>query len=604
MTLSHPLTPLRSVLLLFLPLALAGCWEVHQRVSVNPDGSARVEVSREISLDVVQQMGMGEDADLDDAARQQAAKMVRNAQGVEAWSDMDWSVEDGVIRVTGTAYVPDLDAFALSDPSGDDGSALSTLDFRRTDAGSIIEMTLGDDTEDEDPLPSLTREAAMEMAAEIKKESRQMRTMAAGMFIDMRESVTLELPSEPTEVEGFAVGDDGAYTARFEGEKLLAAIGEVVAMETEDLATYLQEAASRGESREEAMGQLMLDGMEGIPARVVIPASGEPRFDYGAEAEAAAETYPELKERLGITGDEAAGGDEPPVTEAAPGIERADEAGGEAEARAEAAAEADAGADARAEAGAAAAPESASGPGEVIRLEVGRSGALSSLESGTTFVLTLPALAGADHLGLATAEPEGLTITDDEGRDLLAASREAYRNWEEANPNTMTSRTALSWSLGSTRGDPQVPTLEIELWAIPSAGARTLHVRGEVPILRQPTTTETATVPPGEIADGGELFLGDHRVRLSRYASMSRGDETSVIYDVEGDVIVTAVRRGGELLWDLGGGADTRVTVPEELPGTEPVELTYGEPSVRRVPVDLRFGLGLDRLDDGGDSQP
>jgi hypothetical protein len=283
------------------------------------------------------------------------------------------------------------------------------------------------------------------------------------------------------------------------------------------------------------------------------------------------------------------------VTEAAPGIERAGEAEGEAEAGAAAEAGADAGdeGDARAEADVAAAPEGTSGSGEVVRLEVGRSGALSSLEAGTTFVLTLPALAGANHLGLATAEPEGLTVTDDEGRDMLAASREAYRSWEEANPNTMTSRSALSWNLGSTRGDPQVPTLEIELWAIPSPGARSLHVRGEVPILRQPTTTETATVPPGEIADGGELVLGDHRVRLSRYASMSRGDETSVIYDVEGDVIVTAVRRGGEVLWQLGGGGDTRITVPEELPGTEPVEFTFGEPGIRRVPVDLQFGIGL-----------
>lgn len=588
MKLVRELRPVRSFLLLTLCLVLAGCWEVHKEVTVNPDGTARIRVVRDVSLDAVKQMQMGQGSDLEESARQQAAEMVQSAQGVEAWSDVEWSVQEEVIRVQGTAYVPDLGEFSLNDPSGDDDQGFTALDFRRTDSGSVIELTMaGEDEEDQgEPLPSsLTHEQAVEMARKVKKENRQMRAMAAGMLLDMYEEVTLHLPAEPTEVDGFSRGEDGAYTASFAGEKLVSAIGAIIDMPTDSLASHLMAAAEAGKGRERAVGELMLDRLEGIPARVVIPSPGEQQFDYQAEVAEARESYPQLEERLGIGQDEGpAGGPEPFEGEVTVEAEADEAAGGGGEPGGggkPAGAESEEG------------PIQVEGPPRVVRLQVGRPDVSSTLELGTTVHVTLPSVAGKQHLGLSAETPEGLSVTDDQGRELVAVSAQLRDSWKEDNPNHFTSRQATSWSLTTVGDDPEIPAVEISLWAAPSPGARSLRIQGEVPVLTPPTSTETATVAASAISDGASLELGGHEVTLSERATMTMGGERSVIYEVDGDPVVVEIRRKGETLWQLGDRGGARISVPEDLTGDEPLTFVFGEPAVMRVPLDLRFGIGL-----------
>lgn len=300
----------RTALLLVACLVAVGCWQIEKRVTLNPDGSAKIHVTRDISLDAVKQMMQMEQGDekgggMEAEAREGAASLVEDAQGVEAWKDVSWSVQEEVIRVEGTAYVPDVGDFSLDDPSEDNDTGFTALDYRRDGDEAVLEMNMGGaDDEDEEPLPSsLTMDEAMKRAKKAKKESSQGRRMAAGMLIDMSETVKVALPAEPTKVEGFTKGEDGFYTAGFEGEKLLKALGAVAEMPTKELAEHLMDAASEGKTLDAAMGELMLDELEGVPARLVFPASGGAQFDYEAEAAAAAEAMPGLKERLGITGE-------------------------------------------------------------------------------------------------------------------------------------------------------------------------------------------------------------------------------------------------------------------------------------------------------------
>lgn len=304
------MTPIRRVesthlaLLLAVTFVFTGCWELQRQVVVNPDGSAKVRVSVEMPADLFQQMQAGEETDLEAAAREQAANMVQTVQGVEAWSDMEWSAGSETVRVAGTAYVPDLAEFGLADSSGS-GDAVTTLDVRRGDGSYTLELTFSDqNTEDEEPLPSpLTDEQAMEHARQAKQEGRETRRTAATLFTGMTEGVVLQLPAEPASTTGFTRQEDGTYAATFEGETLLSAIASITEMSDEQLADHLQQAAGKGEkSREEVMRNLVQERLEGMPARLVVPASGEPQFDYEAEVAAASKSFRQLKARLGIEG--------------------------------------------------------------------------------------------------------------------------------------------------------------------------------------------------------------------------------------------------------------------------------------------------------------
>lgn len=608
---SRPASVLASrVVLVVAALALlAGCWEQRQRVVVNPDGSARIQVERSISARAARQMGMGGQADLEEAARDQAAEIVEGVRGVEAWTDVTWSASGDSLRFSGTAYVPDLSEYAFEDPGGEHDRTITSLDVRREEGALTVELApSGDEEEDEDPLGDLTEQQSMEQARQLQSETRRMRAMAATFFAGMEETVVLELPTEPTGVEGFERRDDGAWGVTFRGDSLLAAMGGVVEMETSELAARLREAASAGQTRDQAMGALMERRFGSVPARFEIPAGGEPQFDYEAEVAEAREAWQEIRDRLGIGDD--AGADDGPANggggDAAVAKDAGDTgagAGGEAMGAEAAPAPAEGGGAAAAgEAGPAdAGEEMPQGPPRPVRLSVGHPDLAGSLELGTTVVITLPGAAGVRRLGLATDGPRGLTITDETGRDLVAASREAHAAWEEAHPNTFTSRGVATWSLTTVGDDPEVPAVEIELWATPSADARSLAVRGAVPIRTPPESTTTTEVPTGRVEDGAELELGGRTATLSRYGTVTRGDERSKIYEVEGDAIVTAVRRGGETLWEMDERGAGRIEIPEELSGGEPLVFEHGAAGVRRVEVDLEFGLGLGSGGTSGD---
>ena len=301
---------------------LAGCLEVKQDYTLNPDCSGKVIVdllAQEMPINV----GQADAPDPEVLAKQTVRRMLDGADGVDAWADVAYNrTDDGRTHFKGTAYFKDLSKLKLS-IAGLMGATLS-----KDDKGGLTLLIGGSPEAAKSPPPAppkLTQEETDQRIKAQRERFKQMRPMMEMFFAKARVEMSFRLPAAPADVSNLRKDPDGTLRFVLDGGKALLAIDQLMADDE-----YVRERAAAGPEAGAGKNTAWLNDalnekLFGSRAPVRARASGDlkPLFDYAAEVKAAKDAYPKMMERLGLPSAPAAppaaesGGKEPPPPPAA-----------------------------------------------------------------------------------------------------------------------------------------------------------------------------------------------------------------------------------------------------------------------------------------------
>ena len=303
-----------------LAAMLAGCLEVKQDYTLNPDCSGKVIVdllAQEMPINV----GQGDAPDPEVLAKQTVRRMLDGADGVDAWADVAYNrTDDGRTHFKGTAYFKDLSKLKLS-IAGLIGATLS-----KDDKGGLTLLIGGSPEAAKSPPPAppkLTQEETDQRIKAQRERFKQMRPMMEMFFAKARVEMSFRLPAAPADVSNLRKDPDGTLRFVLDGGKALQAIDQLMADDE-----YVRERAAAGPEAGKNtawLNEALNEKLFGSRAPVRARASGDlkPLFDYAAEVKAAKDAYPKMMERLGLPSAPAAppaaesGGKEPPPPPAA-----------------------------------------------------------------------------------------------------------------------------------------------------------------------------------------------------------------------------------------------------------------------------------------------
>ncbi len=295
---------MKRIVAVVLGLSAAGCFEVEQEFTLNPDGSGKVVVHWiGPSMDV-----LGQEKDPDEQVASSIRRQLEGAKGVECWTDVSWKeLKDGRIEFTGTAYFRDLKSLDLAIAGATPGELRFAL--ARAEGGLVLTPVLAKADEKKE------REAPPANEAELKKRVRRerqdyqrLRPLLEAVFGRARQKTTVNLPADVASSACFTKRSARSLELAIDGAKLLRVMDALMADDRRleaDLAKGIRpmEAASF----EEAFG-VPLFGEKG-PVRAVTRGEGAPLIDIDKElTEERRAAFRKLCRTLGVT---------PPKAEAA-----------------------------------------------------------------------------------------------------------------------------------------------------------------------------------------------------------------------------------------------------------------------------------------------
>lgn len=130
---------MRNVLLagcIALILATSGCLESKMVYTVNPDGSGKFTFDNLTPPPQVTSGPSEAKPDPNALVKGQLEEMVKNAKGVDAWSDLSYEVaKDGRPHIQGVGYFPDVTK--VSAQGGD-----NIMKWSKTDKGMTFELVM------------------------------------------------------------------------------------------------------------------------------------------------------------------------------------------------------------------------------------------------------------------------------------------------------------------------------------------------------------------------------------------------------------------------------------------------------------------------------
>lgn len=272
-----------------LTVALTGCYEERQQITLNPDGSGKaiVEIVRPVGMSMQDEE---EDFDLQERLRETIAAMVEKADGVEAWKDLEFRYQpDGRMLFRGTAYFPNISQFRINALAAKNtsGSGSFPSDFKIGPSQDGLELIGSPGKKEEERINS----SPVSDSFHEKVEYQQTRGLALALFDGMRIERTIRMPGKIVEASGFAANGQ-TLTYLFEGAKALQAINRLGTDDKlwQDLAA---EGKGSGDLQEWAEREII-----GAPLRARIEGPLKFQFDYASEVKRAKETWEKEKQQL------------------------------------------------------------------------------------------------------------------------------------------------------------------------------------------------------------------------------------------------------------------------------------------------------------------
>ncbi|HUU59990.1 MAG TPA: hypothetical protein VMZ50_10625, partial [Phycisphaerae bacterium] len=206
-------------------LAVGGCFETTQVLTLNPDGSGKMLLDSYMKAPPMM-MGGDEKPDPKKIAKNIAQSMVSGANGVEAWSDLSYEVaKDGRTHIQGTAYFKDYTKLDMKQGGG--------MDFtwaKDPKGGMALEVKMADrDQAEPAAKPKLTDKELQDLIQAKRQEYQQMKPMMTMILGTMKMDMTFMLPGKLSEVNVFDKTDKGGVRLVFVGKKMLEVMDKIMA---------------------------------------------------------------------------------------------------------------------------------------------------------------------------------------------------------------------------------------------------------------------------------------------------------------------------------------------------------------------------------------
>lgn len=274
-------------------LALTGCFDTKQEITLNPDGSGKAVLESEFTpTDFLSASAATTDTN---RARDIVRKYVEEAEGVEAWRDVSFGErEDGTVFFRGTAYFTNLAGFKVG--------VAPFLRFSVTkDAAGQLTITSFQDTSKSPVALPKTNEAVT--AESIQRERRQFRSakpwLAATLGV-MKQETVLNVPGNIRRISNFETNGPRSLRLRFDGARVLQFAEEVLF----DPEIAKRRLAARSPDNYLTNDHLLNEKLFGqkAPVLAVIQSDRRPTFDYAAEVVEARKAFPEIARELALSG--------------------------------------------------------------------------------------------------------------------------------------------------------------------------------------------------------------------------------------------------------------------------------------------------------------
>jgi hypothetical protein len=289
MTIQEITRAMLGVLGLGCTLLLSSCFETKQEFTLNPDGSGKVR--HECSF---QNINLGNDSDTSQEALQTAvAKVIKNAKGVEAWSDVTFKrLDDGRMWFQGTAYFKNLAELEIPNQS------MLAFAWKNQGGGTAqLDLTLKKSA-DQPAKPQPANLTPDERAKKIKDDRakfQQSKPMMSSFLGSLKQSVTFHLPGKIAASSNMEKKPAGTLSLTFTGAKMLEAFEKLV---TDD--TWLAKQGfdmKEGPALDNSFAALMFG--EKAPVQATVSGASTPLFNYAAEVAAAKKQAAKLQKQLG-----------------------------------------------------------------------------------------------------------------------------------------------------------------------------------------------------------------------------------------------------------------------------------------------------------------
>jgi len=292
-----------------LVVACTGCMQLEQTVSLNPDGTGKVDFKTVAPANPMGMMGGAAEkpSDAKALAQQAIRNLLTKSEGVVSWKDVTCkNTDDGKLEVNGTAYFEKLEGLKI-------GDTRVNAKFEKTETGMALQITenenkAGAGDGDKIGAPELTEEQIQAKIMEEKAKFQQSLPML-GMFLGgLKLSMRFKLPGTLDVVEVFKTMEDGSVDFTLDGEKVLKALNELAKDDAYWRAVALEGRSNTRQGPKLANLNEKIFGVKALP-RATVKGDLVPLFDFAGEVEAAKKAFPEMKKTLGIEEGQEAGGD-------------------------------------------------------------------------------------------------------------------------------------------------------------------------------------------------------------------------------------------------------------------------------------------------------
>jgi len=290
-------------ILLCLGLLATGCFETVQTITLNPDGSGRIQF---VVVRGVEFNPMGSEkkiTDPDKAARGTVEKMLADSKGVEAWSGVAYQIlKDGRLRITGTGYFTDYNALGI-EWNGMEAKWTKTADGMVLEAkpqfgGSKGGPKKGKPKPKTQPAKLTDAEVAKAVLAE-RMSYQAGRPLVLAMLGTAKHAATFNLPGKVTEAGVFKKTGRNQVRLSFTGRQIVNAMDKMVADDALMAKSIRAGKNPIKDSPDEEMLSLLMFGTKG-KMRVEVTGELEPLFDYKAVVAKVKKAMPAMFKALKI----------------------------------------------------------------------------------------------------------------------------------------------------------------------------------------------------------------------------------------------------------------------------------------------------------------
>lgn len=285
---------LNAALAVVAALALAGCLDLEENYTINPDGSGKVKVRCAIAP----MRFTNKKQSPEELLKTDVRETLEKCQGIDAWTNVSAvQRDDGKVEFKGTAYFKDFSKVKLSILNM--SSSMSKIVIARE--GDALAVTLTPDRPIEEPAEpvKLTEE---QIAAKMKQERAkylQSKPMIDTFLKDATIVTRFTLPGALGEVHNFKKTGERGVELKIEGGKLLATIDGLMKDDA-----FLRRSVESGRDIDKSgppADDVMIEKLFGEkgPIRAITKGPLAPAFDYEAEAGKARDAMPELLASFG-----------------------------------------------------------------------------------------------------------------------------------------------------------------------------------------------------------------------------------------------------------------------------------------------------------------